>query len=213
MKAFVVRHGETEWSARGRHTSVTDLPLTEAGRRRATAVGEELASRSFSLVLCSPLRRARETCELAGFGDAAVLCEDLHEWEYGDFEGLTTAQIHDLDPSWSLWRDGCPSGERPDQVAVRVDRVLERLTGGGETGGGEAVGGGAAGGVMVGGKAAGGEALAFAHGHVLRVLAARWIGMGPAAGARFALDAGAIGVLGHEHGTQVIERWNYSPGD
>jgi broad specificity phosphatase PhoE len=180
----VVRHGETEWSATGRHTSSTDLPLTESGRERARALASELAGRSFALVLCSPLRRARETCELAGFGDAAVTCEDLREWDYGDYEGLTTPQIRERDPDWSLWRDGCPGGEMPAQVAARADRALELLRG------------------------AGGDALAFAHGHILRVVTARWIGLEAAGGARFALGAGAIGVLGYEHQTEVVTRWN-----
>jgi probable phosphoglycerate mutase len=180
----VVRHGETEWSATGRHTSSTDLPLTESGRERARALASELAGRSFSLVLCSPLRRARETCELAGFGDVAVACEDLREWDYGDYEGLTTPQIRERDPDWNLWRDGCPGGEAPEQVGARADRALERLRG------------------------AGADALAFAHGHILRVVTARWIGLETAGGARFALGAGAIGVLGYEHETEVVTRWN-----
>jgi probable phosphoglycerate mutase len=180
----VVRHGETEWSATGRHTSSTDLPLTESGRERARSLAAELAGRSFSLVLCSPLRRARETCELAGFGDAAVLCEDLREWDYGDYEGLTTPQIRERDPDWDLWRDGCPAGETPEQVASRADRAIELLRG------------------------AGGDALAFAHGHILRVVTARWIGLEAAGGARFALGAGAIGVLGYERETEVVTRWN-----
>ena len=180
----MVRHGETEWSATGRHTSSTDLPLTASGRERARALASELGGRSFSLVLCSPLRRARETCELAGFGDAAVVCEDLREWDYGDYEGLTTPQIRERDPDWDLWRDGCPSGETPEQVASRADRAIELLRG------------------------AGGDALAFAHGHILRVVTARWIGLEAAGGARFALGAGAIGVLGYERETEVVTRWN-----
>jgi len=179
-----VRHGEAEWSATGRHTSSTDLPLTASGRERARALASELGGRSFSLVLCSPLRRARETCELAGFGDAAVVCEDLREWDYGDYEGLTTPQIRERDPDWDLWRDGCPSGETPEQVASRADRAIELLRG------------------------AGGDALAFAHGHILRVVTARWIGLEAAGGARFALGAGAIGVLGYERETEVVTRWN-----
>jgi broad specificity phosphatase PhoE len=180
----VVRHGETEWSANGRHTSRTDLPLTERGRERARALAPELAGRRFALVLCSPLRRARETCELAGFGGVAELYDDLHEWDYGDYEGLTTREIRERDPNWSLWRDGCPGGESPEQVGARADRVLERL------------------------HAARGDALAFAHGHILRVVTARWLGMEVAAGARFALDAGSLGVLGYEHDTQVLRGWN-----
>ncbi len=184
----MVRHGETEWSVAGRHTGNTDLALNEAGRRRAAALREALTGDSFSLVLCSPLGRARETCELAGLGPQAVICDELREWDYGDYEGLTTHQIRAQDPDWSLWRDGCPGGERPETVASRADRALERL------------------------RDCGGDAIAFAHGHVLRVLSARWIGMEPAAGARFALAAGSAGMLGYEHETEVLERWNASPG-
>jgi broad specificity phosphatase PhoE len=181
---LIVRHGETEWSANGRHTSRTDLPLTEAGRRRASAIRGELSDKRFSLILCSPLRRARETCQLAGFGDVAELCDDLKEWDYGDYEGLTTPEIWVANPDWVLWRDGCPGGEKPEQIGQRVDRVLDRMRG------------------------AQGDVLAFAHGHVLRVLTARWLEMAPAAGARFALAAGSVSELGHERATAVISRWN-----
>jgi probable phosphoglycerate mutase len=184
VQVVVVRHGETEWSATGRHTSRTDLPLTEEGRDRAQALGRQLADRDFALVLTSPLRRARETCELAGFGEVAEICEDLREWDYGEYEGLTTPQIWEERPGWSLWRDGCPGGEEPSQVGVRADRVLERL------------------------RAAEGDGLAFAHGHILRVVTARWLAMSVAEGARFALKAGALGVLGFERETEVLERWN-----
>jgi probable phosphoglycerate mutase len=180
----VVRHGETEWSAARRHTSRTDLPLTEEGRERARQLGSELAGQNFSLVLCSPLRRARETCELAGFGDVAVICDDLHEWDYGEYEGLTSSQIRESNPGWSLWRDGCPGGEFPWHVKERADRVLERL------------------------RAAEGDVAAFAHGHILRVVTARWLSMDVPAGARFALAAGGVGVLGYEHQTEVILEWN-----
>jgi broad specificity phosphatase PhoE len=183
----IVRHGQTEWSHAGKHTSRTDLSLTADGRRRASLLREALASRLFSLVLSSPLRRARETCELAGFGDAAVLSDDLREWDYGEYEGLTTPEIRQRDPDWRLWRDGCPGGERPDEVGRRADRALSHLRG------------------------AGGDAIAFAHGHILRVLSARWIGMEPSAGARFALSAGAVCVLGHERETEVLQQWNRTP--
>jgi probable phosphoglycerate mutase len=184
---FVVRHGETEWSLAGRHTGRTDLPLVPAGRARAAQLAGVLSARSFAVVLCSPLRRARETCELAGFGDVAELDDDLREWDYGDYEGMTTPEIRATRPDWNMWRDGCPGGELPAQVGERADRVLARL------------------------RSAGGDALAFAHGHILRVVAARWISMAPATGARFALDAGAVGVLGFERETEVIERWNMPP--
>ena len=180
----MVRHGETEWSASGRHTSHTDLPLTNAGRERARALASVLAARSYALVLCSPLRRARETCELAGFGEIAELTPDLREWDYGEYEGLTTPQIREIVPNWSLWRDGCPSGEQPAQVGERAERALTRL------------------------READGDALAFGHGHILRVLTACWLEMDVAAGARFALEAGKTGVLGYERTTAVLEGWN-----
>ena len=184
MEIVLVRHGETEWSLSGQHTSRTDLALTEAGRRRAEDLASVLADRTFALVLCSPLRRARETCELAGFGSAAEICDDLREWDYGEYEGLTTPQIREQNPSWNLWRDGCPGGEAPEQVGQRADRALARL------------------------RSAPGDALAFAHGHILRVVCARWLAMEVAAGARFVLGAGAIGVLGFERETEVLRRWN-----
>jgi broad specificity phosphatase PhoE len=184
---FVFRHGETEWSLAGKHTGSTDLPLTEDGRRRAALLAPELAGPSFALVLCSPLRRARETCELAGLGDRAVVFDDLHEWDYGDYEGLTTAEIRRQNPSWSLWRDGCPGGESPADVGRRADRALQRL------------------------RSADGDAVAFAHGHILRVVTARWLGMEPAGGARFLLSAGAMGVLGFERETEALALWNMAP--
>ena len=185
----VVRHGETEWSAVGKHTGRTDVPLTAAGRSRAEAVGSALRGRTFAMVLCSPLLRARQTCELAGFGDVAVLADDLREWDYGSYEGLTTAEIRAANPSWVLWRDGCPGGESPSDVGARADRLLARLcsTVDGETGA---------------------NALAFAHGHILRALTARWLRMEVSAGARFALKAGGIGVLGFEHENAVLQGWN-----
>jgi len=182
----IVRHGATEWSENGRHTGRTDLPLLPSGRERALALRELLDPAAFEQVLCSPLRRARETCELAGFGDRAELVDDLHEWDYGDYEGLTSPQIWELDPSWSLWRDGCPGGELPEQVAARVDRVIERV---GER-----------------------STIAFAHGHVLRVLAARWIGLGAAGGERVSLSPATVSRLGHERETRVIELWNSASG-
>jgi broad specificity phosphatase PhoE len=188
VEIVLVRHGETEWSRSGQHTSRTDLPLVEEGRERAEALRPLLAGWDFSLVLTSPLRRARETCELAGFADRASVCEDLREWDYGDYEGLTTPQIREERPSWNLWSDGCPGGEQPEEVGARADRALERL------------------------RSGGGDALAFAHGHIFRVLAARWIELSPAGGARLALRAGAICVLGFERDTQVVQRWNDAPG-
>jgi broad specificity phosphatase PhoE len=184
LEIVLVRHGETEWSLGGQHTSRTDLPLIEAGRERAQAIGPLLARWEFSLVLTSPLRRARETCSLAGFEDRAEICEDLREWDYGEYEGLTTPQIREQRPDWSLWRDGCPGGEQPERVAARADEAIERM------------------------RAAGGDVLAFAHGHIFRVLAARWIELPASGGARLALKAGAISVLGFERETEVIRLWN-----
>jgi broad specificity phosphatase PhoE len=186
-RIVVVRHGETEWSLSGQHTSTTDLPLTPAGRDRAATVAHVLDGYSFTLVLSSPLRRALETAEIAGFKDRVAIDENLREWDYGEYEGLTTPQIREQRPDWNLWRDGCPGGESPAQVGERADRVLARLAG------------------------ADGDALAFAHGHILRVLTARWAEMEVAEGARFKLGAGAIGVLGHERDTRAIERWNLTP--
>jgi probable phosphoglycerate mutase len=183
FKIVVVRHGETEWSVALKHTSRTDVPLTPAGRRRAQEL--ELAG-EWALVVCSPLRRARETAELAGFRDP-VTVPDLREWDYGAYEGLTTDEIRAQRPEWNLWRDGCPGGETPEQVGARADRVLARL------------------------RAAGGDCLVFAHGHILRVLTARWLGMPPSAGARFVLAAGSLGTLGFERETEVIQGWNAGP--
>jgi probable phosphoglycerate mutase len=182
-RIVVVRHGETEWSASGQHTGLTDVPLTDVGRSQASSLAAVLSRESFRLVLCSPLRRARETCELAGFGDDAVFDDDLREWDYGAYEGLTTPEIRARRPDWNLWRDGCPDGESPLQVGARADRVLERLAGPGDV-------------------------LVFAHGHILRVLAARWIELPPAGGARLTLAPAAYGLLGHERETRVVERWN-----
>jgi broad specificity phosphatase PhoE len=183
-RIFIVRHGQTEWSLNGRHTSRTDLPLTGEGREEAKALRERLAGTRFSLVLTSPLRRARETGELAGFGEVAEMTPDLSEWDYGRYEGLTTPEIHSERPDWNLWRDGCPDGESPEEVGRRADAVLERF------------------------RSVEGEGLAFAHGHILRVLTARWLEMAVAEGSRFKLAAGGLGVLGHERETQVLESWS-----
>jgi probable phosphoglycerate mutase len=184
QRVFIIRHGQTEWSLAGKHTSTTDLPLTDEGRAQATALSGKLDGCHFALVLCSPLRRARETCALAGFGDVAQVTADLIEWNYGDYEGLTTPEIREGNPGWWLWRDGCPGGERPEQIGTRIDRVLERIA------------------------EVEGDVLVFAHGHSLRVLTARWLQFGVDAGARFKLDAAALSVLDHERDTAVIERWN-----
>jgi probable phosphoglycerate mutase len=183
-RVTLVRHGETEWSENGRHTSITDLALLPVGRERAERLAAPLGEHSYTLVLCSPLRRARETCELAGFGDRAEIVDQLREWNYGQYEGLTTPEIRQQQPDWSLWRDGCPGGETPAQVQARAEAVIARL------------------------QAVDGDAIAFAHGHILRVLAARWVGLEAADGARLALSPGSISVLAHERETPVIGRWN-----
>lgn len=187
-RIVVVRHGETEWSASGRHTSHTDLELTEEGRQRMRPLGPPLQSGNFALVVSSPLKRALETCELTGFAAVVEIRDDLHEWDYGEYEGLTTPEIRARVPTWSLWRDGCPGGERPEQVSARADRLLAEF------------------------EHVDGDVLAFAHGHILRVLAARWLEMAAAGGARLALSAGAIGILGFERETRVLRRWNAVPG-
>jgi probable phosphoglycerate mutase len=163
------------------------VPLIEAGREQALALAPALRGRTFTRVFSSPLKRAVETCELTGFGAVVELREDLHEWDYGEYEGLTTPQIRENRPDWYLWRDGCPDGESPDQVSHRADRLLASL------------------------MEVGGEVLLFAHGHILRALSARWLEMPVSAGARLALSAGALSVLGHERETRVLERWNGTP--
>jgi probable phosphoglycerate mutase len=183
---WLIRHGETEWSLSGAHTGRTDIPLTAAGEANAVTIGRYLAGRQFALVLASPLQRARETCRLSGYGGAAALDPDLREWDYGDYEGLTTPQILVRNPQWSLWRDGAPNGESPEQVAARADAVIARV-------------------LSVEGNAA-----LFAHGHILRVLAARWMEMPAAAGRHLALGTGSLSTLGYERLTRVVTRWNLS---
>lgn len=180
----LVRHGETEWTVTRQHTGRTDIPLNEEGERQARLVGNALRSRSFGLVLTSPLRRARETCELAGFGEVAQNREELAEWDYGEYDGRTTAEIREERPGWSIWRDGGPAGETPAEVGRRADRVITEL------------------------RAAEVDALVFGHGHQLRVLAARWLGLDPADGRLFMLSTGSISILGYERETAVIKRWN-----
>ena len=181
---WLIRHGETEWSRTGQHTGRTDLPLTDAGRRAAKSLAPVLARESFALVLTSPLTRARETCELTGFGDRARVDADLVEWDYGDYEGLTSVTIRARSPGWLLFRDGAPGGERPEDVSRRVDRVIDRA------------------------RAASGNVLLFAHGHVLRSLAARWLGWPVAAGQHFLLDTGTVNVLSTYAEVPAIKRWN-----
>ena len=180
----LIRHGETEWSRNGRHTGTSDIPLTENGRRIAAELKPILATKSFELVLTSPLSRARVTCELAGLGAQAAIDPDLTEWNYGAYEGLTPQQIRSQRSDWLIFRDGCPEGETPEQVGARVDRVIARV------------------------RAVRGNAALFAHGHVLRVLAARWIGLPAGGGSHFLLDTATVCVLGSYHGIPAIKRWN-----
>jgi len=182
MEVWLLRHAETEWSRDGRHTGRSDVPLTEAGREHARALRERVAGHAFALVLSSPLSRARETAELAGL--EPELRDDLVEFDYGDYEGITTAQIREERPDWYLWRDGSPNGETAGDVGRRVDRVIEEAL-----------------------RAAGDVAL-VAHGHVLRALAARWLEQPASFGGRLRLDTGTISVLGFEREVRVIRRWN-----
>jgi broad specificity phosphatase PhoE len=184
VNLFAIRHGETAWSLTGQHTGTTDIPLTDNGRRLAERMRPVLARNSFGLILCSPMQRARETCELAGFGDTAVIDPDLVEWNYGEYEGLTTQQIHAAAPGWLIFQDGCPGGETPEQVGARVDRVITRS------------------------RAADGDTALFAHGHVLRVLVARWIGLPASGGQHFLLDTGTLSVLGYYRGIAAVRIWN-----
>ncbi len=185
---LLARHGETEWSAERTAQSRTDLPLTGNGRQLAGRLAPRLADRRFALVLTSPLRRAVETCELAGLGAEAQVREELREWDYGDYEGITTAEIQHRRPGWSLWGDGCPNGEVAAEVGTRADRVIAEV------------------------RAAPADSIAFGHGHMLRVLAARWLGLAPEDGALFALATGTLSTLGYEHGAPVIWSWSERPG-
>jgi len=185
-EVVLVRHGETEWSRDGKHTGRTDVQLTERGRRQAKTVGEAVRNREFAVVLTSPLGRAFETCRLAGFGDRAERRDELMEWDYGDYEGRTTTEIREERPGWSLWRDGAPGGETSVEVGARVDRVIAEA------------------------RSASGDVLLFGHGHLLRVLAARWLGLETAEGRLFALDPATLSMLGYERETPVIRLWNQS---
>ncbi len=183
---YLARHGETAWSLSGQHTGLTDVPLTEHGERNALRLGKRLAGLSFAKVFTSPLQRATRTCELAGFGTAAKADCNLVEWNYGEFEGRRTAEIHAERPDWQLFRDGCPGGESPAQVATRADDVISRV------------------------RAIKGDVLIFSSGHFLRVLAARWLGLDPSAGKFFVLSTGSLSVLGYENNLfqPVIRLWN-----
>jgi probable phosphoglycerate mutase len=184
---MLIRHGDTEWSLSGRHTGWTDIPLVDTGRRQAERLGARLAGRSFSLVLSSPLSRALETCRLAGLGDAAETDPDLREWNYGDLEGLTSDAIRRSMPGWTIWSGPVPGGETADEVGQRADRVIARAL------------------------SAGGDVALFAHGHLLRVLAARWLDLPPDHGALFELGTATLSRLGWEREQRVIELWNVPP--
>jgi broad specificity phosphatase PhoE len=184
VNVFAVRHGETAWSLTGQHTGATDIPLTDNGCRVAERMRPMLARNAFTLVLCSPMQRARETCELAGFGDRAEVDGDLSEWNYGKYEGLTPKQIHAAVPGWLIFRDGCPGGEVPEQVGARVDRIIARS------------------------RAIDGDTLLFAHGHILRVLAARWIGLPASGGQHFLLDTGTLCILSYYRMVPTVRTWN-----
>jgi probable phosphoglycerate mutase len=194
LQIWFIRHGETAWSQTGQHTGRTDLPLTPQGQAMARALATTLQGLRFTLVLTSPRLRARSTCALAGQGAAAQTDADLAEWDYGDDEGLRTADIHRQRPGWDVWRDGCPGGESPADVGARADQVIGRLAG------------------------CSGAVLLFSHGQFGRVLAARWIGLPVAQGRHFATDPASIGILGHELGHElghqqrrVVTLWN-APG-
>jgi probable phosphoglycerate mutase len=185
---MLMRHGETEWSVNGRHTGSTDLPLTDRGYEEALKMKPHIREHEYDLVLCSPLQRARETCESVGLGDRAQIREELREWDYGDYEGLTSPEIHERDPDWSLWRDGCPGGESPAAVSMRCDRMIEEL--------------------IAHADAGGGDAIIFAHGHILRAFGARWSEQPIETGARLMLSTAAASSLGYEHSTRAIRFWN-----
>ncbi len=181
---YVIRHGATEWSVNGRHTGRTDIPLLPQGEDEARATGRLLDGRPFALVLTSPLKRARHTCELVGYGEQAEIDDDLLEWDYGDYEGITTAEIRETVPGWTVWDGGCPGGETIAQVAARADRVIARA------------------------RAADGDVAVFAHGHILRVLTARWCQLDPTEGRRFVLQTGTLNQLSWEHDAPGVLRWN-----
>jgi broad specificity phosphatase PhoE len=185
-RVLLARHGQTAWSLSGQHTGLTDLPLTAAGEAEARSLVPRLQTQRFARVLCSPLQRAWHTCELAGFGTRAERDARLVEWDYGDYEGRTSVQIHASQPGWQLFRDGCPNGENPEQVAARADSLIATLRG------------------------FDGDTLLFSSGHFLRMLAVRWLGLAPTTGALLAIDTASLGILGYEHQLQqpTIRLWN-----
>ena len=187
-EAWLVRHGETEWSRMGRHTGRTDVPLTGKGRRQAVEAGAKIRGHEFTRVIASPLSRALETARLAGYAERVLIDDDLVEWDYGDHEGRTTAEARETEPDWTIWSHPVPHGESVDEVGVRVDRVIAVV------------------------RAAEGDVALFAHGHVLRILTARWLGLRPVDGRLFALHTATVSVLGWERETPVVERWNEACG-
>ena len=186
LELWLIRHGETEWSLSGAHTSRTDIPLTERGKERARKIQEYFQGKTFSMVLTSPMQRARETCSIAGYGDVAQVDSDLCEWNYGVYEGRTTKDIQKEIPGWSVWTNPIIDGETIDQVAARANRVIARAA------------------------AKGGSVALFAHAHILRILAACWIESPPVMGSRLALGTGSVSTLGFEHQIRVISMWNRS---
>jgi len=184
QQVYLIRHGETEWSLSGQHTGITDIPLTANGRRVAKLFEPLFANVCLALVLTSPLERARTTCALAGLDERAEIDRNLMEWNYGEYEGLTPKQIRAKAPGWLLFRDGCPGGESPEQVGARVDRLIARV------------------------RAVEGHVALFAHGHILRVLAARWLGLPAPAGCYFMLDTATLSVLSYYQGIPAVKRWN-----
>jgi broad specificity phosphatase PhoE len=185
-KLYLARHGETAWSLSGQHTGLTDIPLTESGEQGARQLGQRLRGLAFVRVFTSPLQRAARTCELAGFGSTATTDADLVEWDYGNYEGKTSAEIHLQNPDWQLFRDGCPGGESLQDIAARADRVVGRV------------------------RAAGGDVLIFSSGHFLRVLAARWLGMDASQGKHFLVSTASLSILSYEHNMRepVVHLWN-----
>jgi broad specificity phosphatase PhoE len=185
-KVYLARHGETVWSITGQHTGRTDIPLTERGERNARSLGERLKGQHFARVFTSPLQRARRTCELAGFGNGAVVDPDLSEWDYGSCEGRRTADIRKDIPGWFLFRDGCPGGESPEAIGARADRVLARV------------------------REVNGDVLLFSHGHILRVLGARWLGLPVLEARHFLLTTASLSILSYEHNRDepVLRLWN-----
>ena len=184
QQVHLIRHGETEWSLSGQHTGMTDIPLTENGRRIAKLLQPVLAKENFALVLTSPLQRARKTCELAGFGERGEIDHDLMEWNYGEYEGLTTKQIRAQAPGWMLFRDGRPGGESPEEIRHRVDRTIARI------------------------RAVEGHAALFAHGHIFRVFAARWLGLPVTAGSHFLINTATLNILSYYQDIPAVQRWN-----